>query len=53
MATATLCTAEMTLRTYCRAIAAMSSCELMPNGNWKAMVKTDLKLEVDAAAAAS
>ena len=51
MATATLCTAETTLRTYCLAIAATSSCRLLPNENWKAIVKTDLKLDVDAAAA--
>lgn len=43
-AMATLWTLLMTLRTYWRAIVATLSARLFSNGNWKAMVNTDLVL---------
>lgn len=44
IAMATLCTEEITLRTYCLAIEATFSCKLLSNGNWKAIVRIDRAL---------
>lgn len=45
---ATLCTEEITLRTYCRAIVATLSCKLLSKGNWKAIVSTARALQAEA-----
>jgi hypothetical protein len=43
---ATLCTDATTVRTYCLAIAATLSRRWFSYENWKAMVRTDLVLQV-------
>lgn len=48
---ATLCTEDITVRTYWRAIVATFSCRLISNGNWKAMVNTERVLPEVASAA--
>lgn len=52
IATATLCTDDITLRTYWRAIVATFSCRLLSNGNWKAMVNTERLFPEDVASPA-
>lgn len=47
---ATLCTEEITLRTYWRAIMTTLSCMALSKGNWKAIVNTDRVFWLDESA---